>query len=634
MPAELSSHTGAGRLLAGRYRVLRSLGGGGMADVILAEDETLARLVAVKILRPQLAGDEQFVERFRREAQAAASLGHPNIVGIYDRGSADGFSYIVMEYVRGETLKERLRRQGRLAPEEAVVIALQVLAGLRFAHERHVVHRDVTAQNILIDGSGTVKIADFGIARVGASGLTNTGARMGTVQYVSPEQAKGEPTDERSDLYSFGVIFFEMLTGRLPFTGESDLAVALKHTDEPPPRLASLVAGLSPELERITLKALAKDPDQRYQTAAQLTSDLRRWHEGASWGGESAAVDERPRGEAAAAANAVRAGNTMGTSVAPGAAGSAPVAGVAVEPTRVLAVEPTQIVDAAPTRVIGPEAPAGDASTHVVPDGQTLVARAVPTRVVAPARDEAPTRVVGAASAARRAARRHRLVTLLVVTLLAALALGGYVAYRTYFSPLATVPKVVGQTEKAAVAALKKDGFSVARHDAFSDKYADGYVVRQTPASGSGLADGGKVHLWIRSGPVHVRLPNFRGRSPEQVKSFLARYDIGGHRRSGASRRVAAGLVYRQSPAPGATVARGDDALYWVSTGMPQKPVPDVLGASLGTAKADLEDAGFSVSVKTAIGFGEVPGTVVDQEPLAGATAREGTVVTIWVALL
>jgi len=609
MPAEVSPHIAPGLLLAERYRVLRSLGGGGMAEVFLAEDDILARLVAVKVLRAQLAGDEQFVERFRREAQAAAALGHPNIVAIYDRGVAGDVSFIVMEYVRGETLKERVRRDGRLEPQEAVEIALQVLAGLQFAHERHIVHRDVTAQNVLIDAGRAVKIADFGIARVGTSGLTTTGVRMGTVQYVSPEQARGEPADERADLYSLGVILYEMLTGRLPFTADNDVALALKHANEMPPGPAAMVSGLPSELDRITLKALAKDPDERYQTAAQFAGDLRRLQRSAAWSGAAAGA----------------AGGAMGGAAAPPIAPEAPPSGTAApSPTRVFDAEPTRLVGPGPTRVIDAEPTRG--------------ARAEPTAGGTPATtaaDSAPTRVVGTTAAARRAARRRRRVTAVIVALLlAALAVGGFVLYRTFFNPLDTVPGVVGRTKAAAVDAVKNDGFSVALHNAFSDKYADGYVVRQTPAGGSGLADGGKVHLWIRVGPVHTQLPDFTGRSPDEVKAQLARYGLVPQGKHGTSRRVEAGLVYRQRPAAGATVARGDTVAYWVSTGMPKKPVPDVVGSSYGSAKADLEDAGFSVDTKTSIGLGEIPGTVVEQDPAAGTKAREGSVVTIWIALL
>ena len=216
-----------GQLVAGRYRVLRKLGAGGMADVYLAEDATLGRRVAVKVLLKRYAGDAQFVERFRREAQAAARINHPNIVNIYDWGPVDGTYYIVMEYVEGETLKDHIRREGRYSPGEAVRIALELLGAVQVAHAAHIVHRDIKSQNILIDPSGAVKVTDFGIAKADDSQMTEAGSILGTAQYLAPEQAKGEPVDERSDLYSVGVVFYEMLTGTLPFRGDSAVTVAL-----------------------------------------------------------------------------------------------------------------------------------------------------------------------------------------------------------------------------------------------------------------------------------------------------------------------------------------------------------------------------------------------------------------------
>ena len=212
-------------LLAGRYRILSPLGSGGMADVYLAEDERLGRKVAVKVLKARLAADDEFVERFRIEARAAASLNHAGIVAVYDRGTADGAeggdgaTYIAMEYVAGESLKQRLRRDGALPPEEAVPIALAVLSALGAAHARRIVHRDVTSYNVMLAEDGRVVVTDFGIARMGDSALTRTGAMMGTSSYLSPEQAQGRPADERSDLYSLGVVLYEMLTGRVPFRG-------------------------------------------------------------------------------------------------------------------------------------------------------------------------------------------------------------------------------------------------------------------------------------------------------------------------------------------------------------------------------------------------------------------------------
>ena len=264
-----------GQLIDGRYRVLRKIGAGGMADVYLARDETLGRQVAVKVLLPRFADDRQFVERFRREAQAAAGLNHPNIVNIYDRGQVGSTYYIVMEYLRGETLKDFVRRHGRLAARDAIGIALELLAALQYAHEHNVVHRDIKSQNIMLDEHGRARVTDFGIARAGDSSMTEVGSVLGTAQYLSPEQAKGQPADERSDLYSVGVVLYEMLTGRVPFKGDTAVSVALKHVNELPPEPIALAADLPPSLNRVVLKALAKNPDRRYNSAAQFASDLR-----------------------------------------------------------------------------------------------------------------------------------------------------------------------------------------------------------------------------------------------------------------------------------------------------------------------------------------------------------------------
>ena len=247
-----------------------------MADVYLAEDERLGRQVAVKVLKARLAADDEFVERFRIEAQAAASLNHPSIVAVYDRGSADGSTYIAMEYVRGESLKQRLRRDGALPPDEAVTIALAVLSALGAAHARAIVHRDVTSYNVMLDEGGRVVVTDFGIARMGDSALTRTGAMMGTSSYLSPEQAQGRPADERSDLYSLGVVLYEMLTGRAPFRGETDVAVAMQHVSTAPPNPRTLAPGVSEALAGVAMRALSKDPADRYQTAEEFAAALRK----------------------------------------------------------------------------------------------------------------------------------------------------------------------------------------------------------------------------------------------------------------------------------------------------------------------------------------------------------------------
>ena len=273
---------GVPTLLAGRYRILSPLGSGGMADVYLAEDERLGRKVAVKVLKARLAADDEFVERFRIEARAAASLNHSSIVAVYDRGTADGAdggdgaTYIAMEYVAGESLKQRLRRDGALPPDEAVQIALAVLSALGAAHERRIVHRDVTSYNVMLAKDGRVVVTDFGIARMGDSALTRTGAMMGTSSYLSPEQAQGRPADERSDLYSLGVVLYEMLTGRVPFKGETDVAVAMQHVQAAPPNPRTLTPAVSEALAGAVMRALSKDPADRFQDADEFAAALRK----------------------------------------------------------------------------------------------------------------------------------------------------------------------------------------------------------------------------------------------------------------------------------------------------------------------------------------------------------------------
>jgi serine/threonine protein kinase len=266
-------------LVDNRYALLQSLGIGGMGEVYLAHDEVLGRDVALKVLRKQYAGDEAFAERFEREAMRAASLSHPNIVQVYDRGeTGDGTSYITMEYVSGGTLSEQIEKRGPFEASKAVAVAAQIAGALEVAHERGVIHCDIKPHNVLVTSSGDLKVTDFGIARAASGSVTN--AVFGTAGYISPEQAMGEPVGPASDLYSLGVILYEMLTGELPYTADNPIAVCMKHVTEPlrPPR--SLNPTIPAEIDALVMKLLAKDPADRYGSAGALLSDLERLRNG------------------------------------------------------------------------------------------------------------------------------------------------------------------------------------------------------------------------------------------------------------------------------------------------------------------------------------------------------------------
>src|SRR5450631_297435 len=270
-----------GQVFSNRYRIEREIAHGGMAEVYLARDLSLDRLVALKALFPEFAREPSFVERFRREAQAAANLNDPNIVAIYDWGQEDGTYFIVMEYVEGSSLRDLMRAEGPIEPAQAAEITAEIASALAFAHRNGVVHRDVKPGNVLLTRSGTVKVTDFGIARAGASdGLTQTGSVMGTATYFSPEQAQGLPVDGRSDVYALGVVLYEMVTGVAPFTADSPVSVAYKHVREEPMLPSERNPDVPPDLEQIIMTALAKLPEHRYQTADDMRADILRFRRG------------------------------------------------------------------------------------------------------------------------------------------------------------------------------------------------------------------------------------------------------------------------------------------------------------------------------------------------------------------
>jgi serine/threonine-protein kinase len=596
---------GAPTLLAGRYRIVSLLGSGGMADVYLAKDERLGRQVAVKVLKARLAADDEFLERFRIEAQAAASLNHPGIVGVYDRGAADSTAYIAMEYVPGESLKQRLRRDGALPADDAVRIALAVLSALGAAHSRQIVHRDVTAHNVLLATDGRVMVTDFGIARMGDSALTRTGAVMGTSSYLSPEQAQGRPADERSDLYSLGVVLYEMLTGRVPFTGETDVAVALQHVRAAPPNPRTLAPGIGETLAAVVMRALNKDPADRFQSAGEFAAALSRARRPAP-GANPPPVFTAPSPAAALSGPAAVAPALAGPGAAPVAGALARAAAVSI---------PVAAAAAAPVAA--------------------LVAGDEPLTTVVAA--EAPTKYRGGepqtAGRARPRRGRHWRRRVAVFVALAVLAAATWLVYASWVAPGATVPRVVGASRSDAVAAVRREGLRPVVHYVWADRFAVGQVARQSPRGGVKADDGAEIDLWVSRGLLHIPAPDLSGKSADVARSTLEDAALTYKSHRAASRTAPKGQVFRQTPAAGETVRRGDSVSFWVSSGPPRVDVPDVVSSSEGDAKATLEAAGFVVSVHYVAGWGTMPGDVVAQDPAAGTRGRAGDEVVIEVAI-
>jgi len=279
-----------------RYSIISRIGSGGMADVYCAQDLQLGRKVALKLLYRRFAQDEEFVERFKREASSAAGLQHPHVVGVYDRGEWDGTYYIAMEYLEGRSLKQVLQEEGPLPPGRAIDVVLQILQAARFAHGRGIIHRDIKPHNVILDDEGRAKVTDFGIARAGASDMTETGSIMGTAQYLSPEQAQGHAVGARSDLYAIGIVLYELLAGRVPFDGDSPVTIALKQVSELPVPPSAYNPGIPPELDAVVLHALEKDPDRRFADADAFIAALEEVRAG---------LVAMPAGQATAAFGAV-----------------------------------------------------------------------------------------------------------------------------------------------------------------------------------------------------------------------------------------------------------------------------------------------------------------------------------------
>ena len=440
-----------GTLIDDRYRVVSRVGSGGMAEVYCADDVQLGRRVAVKLLHERFALDEEFVERFRREASSAASLSHANIVSVYDRGEWGGTYYIAMEYLDGRSLDSIVREEAPLPPDHAIELTEQVLRAARFAHRRGVVHRDLKPHNVIVDEEGRVKVTDFGIAQAGASEITQTGSIMGTARYLSPEQAQGLPVSPRSDLYSIGVMLYELLTGTVPFEGESVVAIALRHLSEPPRPPSSLVPSISPSLDAIVLRALAKSPEERFADADEFLAAL---------DGERARLRNDPTSQTAALAPVV-------------------LPAAAFPPGSVAPAHPATYTTQAITPITGAHGHSAAAWWSPANTGQIP-----PGSVVLPP---------GSAPARRRRSWPWVVLGLLALAAaaVAVVLLVDHSRHPTTTTPL--VPSVVRETKTTALGDLSAAGYVVVI-DIIPSHAPVGTVVGQNPARGRGPQGGHDRH--------------------------------------------------------------------------------------------------------------------------------------------
>lgn len=572
------------RILAGRYEVGELIGRGGMAEVHIGHDTRLGRTVAIKILRSDLARDPSFQNRFRREAQAAAALNHPAIVAVYDTGE-DVFTeptgvvahvpFIVMEYVEGHTVRDILRDGHAVPIEEAVEITIGVLSALEYSHHAGIVHRDIKPANVMLTPTGAVKVMDFGIARAvadSAATMTATQAVIGTAQYLSPEQARGESVDARSDLYSTGCLLFELLTGRPPFTGDSLVSVAYQHVREAAPVPSSLASDVPEALDRITMKALTKDRDQRYPNAAEFRSDL----------------------------EAVLRGGVVG----------APPVGTAMV-AAVPAAEATQVMaPATATQALPP------AATPWGSTGLTAVAAETPPV------DEDENK------------RPWLIWVLVAIAVLAVAGIVALLVANSGddTAKQVEVPTLVGLTEDDAKAAILAADLVVGKRTTEPSDKPQGEVISSNPAEGTLVDTETRVDYVLSSGPDSVEIEDVSGRTEGQAEQILEGQGlkVNGDRQEDNNPNFPKGQVTKTDPAAGETVDAGSSVTLFVSTGNVE--LPDLVGKTQDEALDILADLKLVSSVREVTTTEKEAGTVLSQDRQAGLVSQ-GTRVTIEVAV-
>lgn len=624
--------TSPGALFDGRYRIVGRLGQGGMARVFLAQDESLHRQVAVKVLADRHSDDPHLIERFQREARAAARLNHPNIVQVYDQSQTAGMSYIVQEYVEGETLKDLIRRESPIEPRRAITIALQILAALRVAHQQGVIHRDVKPQNILVQPDGKIKVADFGIASAGDTEMTEAGSIVGTAQYLAPEQARGLPVGPPADLYAVGIVLYEMLSGRVPFEGEAAVTVAMRHVQEAPEALTDRNPLVPVALESVVMRALAKDPTQRYQSADQMGIELDRVRQGLPISDETSVIG------AATIAMTQLASETL---VAP------PL------PPR----EPPPPRGGNPNRkrlwilllVLGIVLLAGVAGVYAFTRGDsaggggaTTVSTATTSALV-----EIPDLVGQTQAAATATLEQLGLVVLITQQTSADAPEGEVIAMRpnpggevptgttielqiSAGPNLVTVPDVQGADGGDATAQIEALGLLVSMVEDSSDSVTVGHVISQAPSGGVGVKAGSTVTLTISKGKPTGTVPNITKMDITNAQNTLIAAGLVLGSETQANDAAPVGQVISQDPAAGTSLPQGGFVNVVVSKGPVSVSVPSVVNMTRSNAEAQITNAGLVANTQeSAVTDPAQDGIVISQDPASGSSRPQGSTVTI-----
>ena len=614
-------------LFDGRYLISRKLGAGGMAKVYLAEDQELGRRVAIKILDDRHASDAQFVERFRREAQNAGGLSHPNIVSIYDRGEAGGSYYIAMEYVEGRTLKELIVARGPSPIGIGIDYTRQILSALRFAHRKGIVHRDIKPHNMIVDSDGRVKVMDFGIARAGTSQMTEAGSIIGTAQYLSPEQARGAPVDQTSDLYSTGIVLYELLTGTVPFNGETPVEIAMKHLSQTPEPPSAHRPEIPRDLDYVVLRALGKDPSERYHSAEEMDSDLERIGRGIGVSAETAEA-------ATSVLSRTEVTDALPTTVRPARSGT-----TAYTPGRYYEYDESRrrrsvwpwllaLLVLAIALVGGffayqqlqDQLSATEAVTVPDVDGiqESLAVRQIVDAGLEPnvrrtPRSDVPRGIVAEQDPQPpQRADRGTFVTIIVSS----------------GKPKVRVPTLVGLGRDEAVARLS-DANLRANVVEVNSPQDPGTVLATSPKAGATVVEGTQVRVNVSIGPKPVAVPNVIGLAYASAESQLQGLNFGVARENVESDE-AADVVVGQNPGAGSQAAKGSTVTLQVSEGPTTSTVPDVTSQLEQSARDQLESSGFRTRVVREVTEDPLlDGLVISQDPAGGSELEPGEIITL-----